>query len=256
MNNPIRGRGIAATTLAALVSTLLGEPRTVAQVATFENFSQGFVGSWFVDPASGILFTNAVYNLPNGVFSIDYSTNPPALPGNHLTGNVYSDTPSLGLTSGFGFTFILPTPSTRLQMDEIYLSDPFNSFSIAVVAYASNGQQVLQTNVSLPNTWPQIGVAHSVFVSATPMSRVVVTTPSNRQVGFDNIGSPPLIQTMVVSNHTAILTTKYTTPQSLLLSSTNLTTWSTTLAEVTNDSGWAVFTVPLAEPRMFFRVQQ
>jgi hypothetical protein len=98
-------RGIVAVILGMVASVLVGEPRAGAQLVTFENFSQGFPGSWFVGPMSGILFTNPVYNLPGGVFSVDYGgpANPPVLPGNHLNGNEYGTGPGLGLKGGFGF---------------------------------------------------------------------------------------------------------------------------------------------------------
>lgn len=192
MNNLIRNRGIATVILGMLSSVLVMETRAVAQISTFENFSEGAIGSSFVDPASGILFTDPVYNLPGGVFSIEYSglSIPPDLPGNLLTGNVYGTGGGLGLTSGFGFTFTLPTPSAYFQMDEIYIPSYGSSFSIGVAAYAPNGQPVLQTSVLLPDTFPQVGFVHSEFESATPVSAVVVTTPSSSTVGFDNIGVP------------------------------------------------------------------
>lgn len=142
-------RGCATVILAILSSVLLCEPRGIAQVATFESFPEGAVGAWFVDPASGIIFTNPVRGSAGGPFCIDYSTNPPALPGNHLTVGGYTPGPAFGGGSGIGFTFILPTPSSYLQMDEVYFPEFYQSFSISVAAYASNGQQVLQTNVLL-----------------------------------------------------------------------------------------------------------
>jgi hypothetical protein len=192
MNKPIRNRGIASVILGMLSSMLVEEPRAVAQISTFENFSEGEIGSSFVDPASGILFTDPVYNFPGGVFSIEHCglSIPPDMPGNLLTGNAYGIDGTFGLTAGFGFTLTLPTPSAYFQMDEIYFPEYGSSFSIEVAAYASNGQRVLLTSVLLPNTFPSVGFVHSEFESAMPVSTVVVTTPSSSAVGFDDIGVP------------------------------------------------------------------
>lgn len=256
MSHPIRSRLLGVVCAGMLASTLLSESGANAQVATFENFPEGFVGDWFVDPFSGIIFTNAVWNFPDGTFSIDYAgtTNPPILPGHYLTGSGYSPGPQGGATAGFGFTCILPTPSTDVQMDEYYYAD--SNFFIGIIGYSTNGLEVVHTNIQLPGTWPYFAVAHSVCVSRAAMGRVVVTTPSNTSVGFDNIGTPPVIRSISVSNQVVVLTANYTRPQSQLLSSTNLSTWSAAGAEVTNNSGAIRFTVPAVEPRMYFRLQQ
>lgn len=191
MTNLIRNRSIAAVLLGMLASGFVTEQTAVAQISTFENYPEGVIGTSFVDPASGILFSDPIYNFPGGVFTIEHTdlSLPPDLPGNLLTGNGYSPGPALGLTAGFGFTFTLATPSADFQMDEVYGSES-SPFSIQVVGYASNGQQVFQTSVLLPDTSPGVDFLHSVFESPTPVSKVVVTTPSSSVVGFDNIGVP------------------------------------------------------------------
>src|SRR5215469_10540598 len=114
MNKLIRNRGIATILLGILSVGFLSEPRAVAQISTFENYSEGVIGASFVDPTSGISFTDPIYNFPGGIFSIEYCGYPlaPNLPGNLLTANGDSPGPGLGLTGGFGFTFTLPTPSS------------------------------------------------------------------------------------------------------------------------------------------------
>ena len=105
------------------VGLLMTEFCANAQVATFENFSEGPIGLSFVDPLSGITFTDGVYNFGQATFCVDYGASPilpPVLPGNHLTGGGYSPGPGVGLGAGFGFTFVLPTPSTFAGMDAFY----------------------------------------------------------------------------------------------------------------------------------------
>jgi hypothetical protein len=244
-----------ALTWALMVACLCGLGAS-GQVATFESFSEGSIGTWFLDPASGIIFTNGIDNFGPSVFSVDYGgpTNPPVTPGNYLTGSAYGLGPAIGMTTGFGFTFVLPTPSTCVQMDEFYGST--FAFSIGVRGYSTNGQQVLQTNIPLSIAFPKLAVIHSVLVSAAPMSRVVVITPSNAGVGFDNVGAPPMIRSILATNQTLALSVKNARPQSQLSVSTNFTIWSTIPAEVTNDSGCMVFSVPILGPCAFFRVVQ
>ncbi len=192
MNNPIRNRNLAAAILGVLSSLIMGGLGADAQISTFQNFSEGPIGSSFVDPASGILFTHPVYNFPDGSFSIEYGglSIPPDLPGNVLTGNGYGVNGSFGLTAGFGFTFTLPNPSTFFQMDEIYIPNYGSSSSVGVTAYAPNGQEVLQTSVLLPSTFPHVNIVHSIFESASAVSTIVVSTPGSSTVGFQNIGVP------------------------------------------------------------------
>jgi hypothetical protein len=234
--------------------TLVGASRGNSQVATFESFPEGVVGHGsFLDPASGILFTNG----PGAVFTVDYfgRTLPPFLPSNLLGGNNWSPGGSASFTAGFGFTCVLPSPSTHVQMDAIYVGASFG-FLMGVTGYATNGQQVLSTNITLPSSL-NANVAHCMCVSAVPMKRVVVTTPPYVGVSFDNIGAPPVIEQVFQTNQILVLTVQYGRPESLLLCSTNLTTWSLISAQVTtNDSGSMTFTVLASDPWAFYRVRQ
>ena len=174
------------------VGLLITEFCANAQVATFENFSEGPIGLSFVDPLSGITFTAGVYNFGQATFCVDYGAGPvlpPVLPGNHLTGGGYSAGPGVGLGAGFGFTFILPTPSPYVQMDALYFPQS-SAGNITITGYSSSGQQVAQANIPLPVAFPGLIVIHPTLSSATPMSRFVVTTPSNFAIGFDNVGVP------------------------------------------------------------------
>lgn len=178
---------------------LLLEPSANAQTATFEAFNEGGVGTWFVDPASGITFTNAVNNFGQGSFSVDYGSAvfPPVLPGKVLTGSSYSPGSGVGLTSGFGFTFLPPTPATSVGMDEYYGSQ--SASGMTITGYSSSGAQVAQANIALPSTFPSKRVVHATLSSATPMTRIVVATPSNMSIGFDNISVTPAPLLSVVS---------------------------------------------------------
>lgn len=257
--SPTRYRLIVLLMLGMFSIAFHGASTANGQITTFENFSEGAIGGWFVDPTSGITFTNAIYNLGSGVFTVDYggATNPPILPGKFMNVSVYSPGAPASFGAGPGFTFILPTPSTNVQMDQIYVVvDLLTPLSFNVMGYATNGQQVLNTNISLPR--PSLGVrtSHSECVSTLPMSKVIVTTPSHVSVGFDNIGAPVRIESIFITNQTLVVTVKNARPQSFLLGSTNLINWSPISAVVSNDSGSMVFAAPIIEPHAFFRVQQ
>lgn len=66
----------------------------------------------------------------------------------------------------------------------------------------------------------------------------------------------PLIQSLVVSNQSLVLTVANATAQSQLLVSTNLMTWSSASSTTNNDGGLIIFTTPMAGAHAFFRVQQ
>lgn len=177
-----------ATGLILLTSLIAVRLPTNAQTATFENYLEGFQGKSFLDPDSGITFTNPVFNLGEETFSIDYASSPglpPVIPGKHLSGPFYSPGAGLGLTSGFGFTFIPPTPCAAVGLDAFYSSP--SAGIMTITAYSSSGVQVGQTNVQLPVAFPNLTLLHPTLASASPMTRVVVTTSSHLSVGFDNI---------------------------------------------------------------------
>jgi len=229
------------------------------QIATFENFPEGPLGSWFVDPISGIIFTNPIESSAPSTFSVDYGLTAPISPNHFLLGPNYSPGLGIGFTFGFGFTFILPTPATSVQMDEIYGS--LLDSSLQVRGYSINGTQVLNTNILLPVTGlGKTVVLHSVVGPVAPISKVVVTLP-NGSAGFDNIGvpplgAPPLIQSILATNQTLFLRVTNARAQSQLWVSTNFTIWSTISAEVTNDSGSMIFSVPILGANAFYRVLQ
>ncbi|HTY88842.1 MAG TPA: hypothetical protein VMB80_15360 [Candidatus Acidoferrum sp.] len=171
---------------------LITEFSASAQLATFENISEGPLGTSFVDPLSGIAFTDGIYNFGQATFCVDYGAAPvlpPVLPGNHLTGGGYSPGGGVGLGAGFGFTFILPAPSTFVQMDALYFQQS-SAGNMTITGYSSSGQLLASANVPLPGGSLGLSVIHPTLSAAMPMSRIVVATPSTFAVGFDNIGAP------------------------------------------------------------------
>jgi hypothetical protein len=78
----------------------------------------------------------------------------------------------------------------------------------------------------------------------------------NGQIVATNSPGAPVISSIVVSNQNAVLTVQNASGQSQLQSSTNLTTWTATSANVTTNAGLIVFTVPINPGDKFFRVQQ
>src|SRR5690242_2711467 len=105
MNHRISGKLLALSIIVFLLSGALVK----SQIATFENFPEVPLGSWFLDPISGIIFTNPILNSAPSTFSVDYGGTAPTSPNQFLLGPNYSPGPGIGFTYAFGFTFILPT---------------------------------------------------------------------------------------------------------------------------------------------------
>src|SRR4051812_32224899 len=175
----------------AVVLGLLAIPfHTFGQVATFENFTEGPLGFSFVDPLSGIAFSNATNNFGHTSFAVDYGASPnlpPVLPGNYLTIGGYSPGPSTGLGAVRNFTFTLPTPSTHIELDLLYIGNSI-PLNVAFSAYSSSGQLLFTTNTPL-STIPTLSVSHPVLSSDIPISSFFVSTPG-LGFGFDNIAVP------------------------------------------------------------------
>jgi hypothetical protein len=76
------------------------------------------------------------------------------------------------------------------------------------------------------------------------------------QIVATNSTTPPLINSIVLTNQNVVLTVANASTQSLLQSSSNLMTWFTPGSTVTNSAGMIIFTVPAAGPHAFFRVQK
>jgi hypothetical protein len=87
------------------------------------------------------------------------------------------------------------------------------------------------------------------------MKRVVVDTPTYFAVGFDNVGAPPVIESVCTTHQTVTVSVRNGRLESQLFYSTNLATWSSISAQATNDAGCTIFSAPMAEPQAFFRVQ-
>ena len=186
-----RFHSIKLTIFAVLCAGILSPQLNVrGQVATFENFSEGLIGSSFVDPLSGIAFSDAQYNLGAAVFAVEYGPTlsvPPVLPGNCL-GGTYSPDTGFALEAGFRFTFTLPTPSTQVELDVIY-GALMSAANINFFTYASGGQSLFATNFAL-TTGSGLKVIHPVIVSDTPMSKIVIGAPNSMAFGYDNIAVP------------------------------------------------------------------
>jgi hypothetical protein len=61
---------------------------------------------------------------------------------------------------------------------------------------------------------------------------------------------------VVATNQNFVLTVSNATMQSLLLSSTDLTTWSPASATISTNGGFIIFKTPMSGPRTFFRMQK
>lgn len=94
--------------IAALIACAAAVSSANAQIVTFEDYPEGFIGSSFTDPATGIHFSNST----QGIFSIEESGSPAEpgwFDGKYLGGSAYSPGPTgSGRWGNFGFSANLP----------------------------------------------------------------------------------------------------------------------------------------------------
>jgi hypothetical protein len=125
-----------------------------------------------------------------------------------------------------------------------YLSgETTNNAATASSSFSTNNglaKLVIQINTTLAST---------NGYSLTIIGTIVATNPLAAFV-------PPQITRLVNTNHNFVITVSNAFPQSLLFSSTNLTTWSQASATVTTNNGYVIYTLPAAAAKTFFRVQK
>lgn len=69
-------------------------------------------------------------------------------------------------------------------------------------------------------------------------------------------GIPPVITSLIATNHNFILTVSNAGGQSQLLGSTNFVNWTPVVATTNVNGSTVVFTTPIAGPNEFFRIQK
>ena len=125
----------------------------------------------------------------------------------------------------------------------------------ALSGYSTNSvanQASLSTNGNVEQLVIQINTQFS-FALVSPGDTPLALTG---QIVATNSTAPPLINSIILTNQNVVLTVANASTQSLLQSSSNLMTWFTPGSTVTNNAGMIIFTVPVAGPHAFFRVQK
>lgn len=130
-----------------------------------------------------------------------------------------------------------------LQSGSIPLSGGFTN-SIATGSFiGTNGdllRLVVQVNTTLSDTNNDTMILTGEIVATNSLSAF----------------TPPVITGVAATNQNLVLTVSNATPQSRLLSSTNLMTWSPASSTIGTNSGFIVFTTPMSGPYTFYRVQK
>lgn len=128
------------------------------------------------------------------------------------------------------------------------------SGSIPVYGKATNfdaAGSFISTNGGLMKLVIKIDTTLTVTNNSTlTLTGVIVAT--NSLSAF----APPVITSVVATNRDLVLTVSNATAESLLLSSTNLSTWFPANATVSTNNGFIIFTTPMSAPDTFFRVQK
>ncbi len=127
--------------------------------------------------------------------------------------------------------------------------------TLALAGYATNtiaNQASLSTNGNVEQLVIQINTQFTF----TLLSSGDTTLDLTGQIVATNSTAPPFINSIIVTNQNVVLTVENATTLSQLLSSSNLMTWSLPGTTVSNSGGMIIFTVPMAGPHAFFRVQK
>ncbi len=195
-----------------------------------------------------------------GSAAADYgaqATVPPFGTGYGAMRNAVFDVTSSSLTltgtnfdsSALVFSF---TPSSNPTLDYNLVLE---HGTLALAGYSTNAianQASLSTNGNVVQLVIQINTQFSFTLLSSGDTPIDLTG----QIVATNSLAPPFINSIVVTNQNAVLTVANATTQSQLLSSSNLISWSPASSTVSNNGGMIIFTVPVAGPHAFFRVQK
>ena len=186
-------------------------------------------------------------------------------PGNFALRNLLFDltSPPLTMTNGNfdggSLTFLIVTNTARVDWYYSLAGTYTNGGSTNLNGFATNGigsAAILSTNGGLRQVVLQVNATYLetlVFVHDTYI------TFTGQLVATDALPAPPIIQSILRARPNVLITTKNTTAQSVLMISTNLTTWTVASATIsTNGLGMIVFTTPspISPGQAFYRIQQ
>jgi hypothetical protein len=218
-------------------------------------------GIWEPAVGGGTGSAPADYGATN---SVNLSIGPPkAFPGNAALRNIVLDltSPVLTLTNddfagnNLVFTFITNTASLDYNYTDggavVYEGTTgLNGYSTNTLVNVAT----ISTNANVRTLTIPINAQYQFTLISENDSSLELT---GQLVATNALPLPPFIQSIVKSGQNIVVTTENTTAQSLLLTSTNLSSWTTASSTITtNGLGMIVFTAPISGPHAFYRVQQ
>jgi hypothetical protein len=191
-----------------------------------------------------------------------------AVPGNFALRNLLLDVTNspLAMTNGGfdGSSLIFDLITNNSSIDYYYAlaGATTNGGSMNFGGYSTNAvgtTAMLSTNAGVRQLVLQV---NALFVESVvfPMSRDMQIYLTGQLVATNAAPAPPappIIKSIVKTLPNVAITTLNTTAQSVLLVSTNLTTWTSSGATIsTNGLGQIVFTTPISAGNYFYRVKQ
>jgi hypothetical protein len=141
-------------------------------------------------------------------------------------------------------------------IQSIVLSPP----GVVITTTNATAQSVLLVSTNLTSWSPA-----SATLSTNGAGLIVFTTPYSGGNDFYEINdgqalagsSPPTIESITIAPATVLITAQNATPQSVLMASADMKSWSPVSATLsTNALGMIVFTTPYNAGNVFYRVQQ
>jgi hypothetical protein len=196
----------------------------------------------------------------SGSAAADYGAQvsvPPFGAGYGALRNLVFDVTSSSLTltgtnfdsSALVFSF---TPSSNSSLD---YNAVVTDGTLALAGYSTNtiaNQASLSTNGSEEKLVIHINTQFTFTLLSAGDTPLDLTG----QIVATNSTLPPFINSIIVTNQNLVLTVANATTQSLLQSSSNLMTWFPASTTLSNNAGMIIFTVPMAGPHAFFRVEK
>jgi hypothetical protein len=156
---------------------------TKAGVATFENFDEGVRGISFVDPVSGVAFSEPT--TPQIAFCTEYGaalpSAPTILPGHYLVGDGFVPGDLILVSTNFGFTATLPSAAQVISFDFIYAQ----SGTVTIQAFDS-GNQLVASNSIIPPAGNFVE-GHLELQCPSPTIVKFKVIASTISIGYDNI---------------------------------------------------------------------
>jgi hypothetical protein len=189
--NSFRDQMLSHTMFAGIAIIAIGSSAS-AQVARFEEFTEGATDTALFDSTSGISLFGSTSATQTFVIDTTAASAqlPMTTPGNILTSDGFAPGDAFALATGFGFTAVLPEPTDRLSFDVIYSTTgaAAGSFDLVLCDEESN---VLAT---LPQTLLVRSFAEAHIEIPTRAQRDVylfsISNVNGLALAYDNISAP------------------------------------------------------------------